>query len=164
MAAWCWLMPANAHMGQCARYGELDDLKVLLADGRVDGAVALPDGRTALHMACANGHADVAAFLIEQGADLDAPNAEGSTALHWAAVNGHAAVLRQLLDAGASRAVVNKNARTPLDEAIGANHADAAACLQGGLGGDVPDAERSDPEASEDVEEEVVKPPSSTAW
>ena len=43
----------------------------------------------ALYAAARNGHADVVAYLLDQGADIDARGVFGATGLHWAAINGH---------------------------------------------------------------------------
>jgi ankyrin repeat protein len=43
----------------------------------------------ALYAAARNGHRDVVAYLLDQGADIDAKGVFGATGLHWAAMNGH---------------------------------------------------------------------------
>ena len=50
------------------------------------------DGRTALHLAAFNGHADIVEALLRHGADVNAKDKDGYTALHWAATLGHAEV------------------------------------------------------------------------
>jgi ankyrin repeat protein len=55
----------------------------------------------AFHIACRNGHTDVARWLLTRGADVDAPGFFGGTALHWAAGNGHLDTVRFLLAHGA---------------------------------------------------------------
>eukprot|EP00967_Tisochrysis_lutea_P114229 scaffold181864_cov32-Tisochrysis_lutea.AAC.5 len=60
------------------------------------------DGRTALHRACACGHADVVDILIEAGADAAVAMRDGSTSLHVAAASGQADVIERLLRASAS--------------------------------------------------------------
>src|SRR5208282_2473048 len=42
----------------------------------------------AFYRACRNGHTEVAALLLERGADIDAQGVFGGTGLHWAAING----------------------------------------------------------------------------
>uniref|UniRef100_A0A7I4FKK2 Uncharacterized protein n=1 Tax=Physcomitrium patens TaxID=3218 RepID=A0A7I4FKK2_PHYPA len=60
---------------QAARYGDLEDVQRLLAQGT---SVSSQDvqGRTALHMASANGHLDVVKCLIEHGAVSTSPLSE----------------------------------------------------------------------------------------
>ena len=116
----------------CARY---NDLEVLIAAIGEEPEL-VPDardgfGNTALHMAAANGHAEVVRVLLSRkgsapfsarGADafqafLDARNESGNTALHWAAQNNRAAVVRLLCEAGARVDIPNASGKTPLNEA-----------------------------------------------
>ena len=62
-------------------------------------------GRTALMIACVNGHADVARALMEAGCDLSAADGEGRSAERLAEAHGHAAV------AAAVRAEEHKRAK-----------------------------------------------------
>lgn len=58
---------------------------------------------TAVHLAAANGHADVVSFLLTRTRQelINAQNKGGNTALHWAALNGHLATVKVLLEFGA---------------------------------------------------------------
>ncbi|AGO13017.1 AaceriAFL146Wp [[Ashbya] aceris (nom. inval.)] len=91
-----------------ARMGDLDSLKQIfseLIDPKLLPSCRDPDTLcTPLHMAAANGHADVARYLLsllEPAAARDwvaAQNATGNTALHWAALNGRLEVVQLLCD------------------------------------------------------------------
>ncbi|KAL3676866.1 hypothetical protein R1sor_026814 [Riccia sorocarpa] len=106
---------------EAARYGDLEDVKAMVAQGvRLDSLDE--QGRTALHMASANGHLDVVQYLISQGADVNAKNAEDNTPLHYAALNCHIPVLQELIVKGSDAAALNKHDRSPLDEALGRNN------------------------------------------
>ncbi|BBN02101.1 hypothetical protein MPTK1_2g12800 [Marchantia polymorpha subsp. ruderalis] len=105
---------------EAARYGDLEDLQAIVARGIIVDS-SDEQGRTALHMASANGHLPVVQFLIAQGADVNSKNAEDNTPLHYAAVNCHVAVVEQLIAQGSDASAVNKHDRTPLDEALGRN-------------------------------------------
>ncbi|CAI5529291.1 unnamed protein product [Closterium sp. Naga37s-1] len=135
---------------QGARYGDMDDVAAAL-DGGADAGVADDEGRTALHMAAANGHTEIARLLIQRGAPVNAVNRQGNTPLHWAAVNGRDSVsveesaggmagtqgereglcecmweqgqmVHLLIAAGASPSALNSHERTPMDEAIHSNN------------------------------------------
>lgn len=57
-------------------------------------------GRTALHHAAAQGHADVIDELWPRGCKFDAVDVRGWTALHYAAHAGHTEVVGKLVIAG----------------------------------------------------------------
>lgn len=56
------------------------------------------DGDTALHIACRNGHADVAERLIKLGADLFVYNNSGLLAFHVAVCGNQRQIVRMMLD------------------------------------------------------------------
>lgn len=58
------------------RYGEVEDVEAILASG-VDANHQDAHGNTALHLSCANGHADVIRALIKAGAS-HLPNGAGN--------------------------------------------------------------------------------------
>eukprot|EP01064_Diplonema_japonicum_P021634 TRINITY_DN3119_c1_g2_i1.p1 TRINITY_DN3119_c1_g2~~TRINITY_DN3119_c1_g2_i1.p1 ORF type:complete len:224 (+),score=74.31 TRINITY_DN3119_c1_g2_i1:23-673(+) len=112
----------TAELVEAARYGEDEDIeligKILSYKGElVDGTDG--QGRTALHMACANGHAKVVKMLLEREVKpkLDATNEEGNTPLHFAAINGSKEIVKALLIAGYNITARNKFDRKPIDEA-----------------------------------------------
>lgn len=69
------------------------------------------DGSTPLHWAAKAGDAELTRFLLESGANVDAPDASGRTALQWVLLRAGSAwedpreVIRLLLSAGASHAL-----------------------------------------------------------
>eukprot|EP00300_Choanocystis_sp_HF-7_P013896 c18494_g1_i1.p1 GENE.c18494_g1_i1~~c18494_g1_i1.p1 ORF type:complete len:259 (+),score=41.25 c18494_g1_i1:37-777(+) len=71
-------------------------------------------GSTALHHAAANGHANIAAILIQRGADINATNYDGWTPLHLVAHHGHDDVGLVLLQNGANIDAVNAEGWTAL--------------------------------------------------
>ena len=112
-----------------ARYGELDNVKIMLDAGfPVDYADA--EGNTALHMACANGHADVVALLLERGAKHLA-NGTLNFPAHWAAQNRAKACMQHLLDGVDDLDVLAKNnfGRSVLTEAFATGETDIVAML-----------------------------------
>jgi ankyrin repeat protein len=55
----------------------------------------------AFYGACRTGYTEVAAWLLERGADVNAKGVFGGTGLHWAAINGHEATVTFLVAHGA---------------------------------------------------------------
>ncbi|CAN1250493.1 Ankyrin repeat-containing protein P16F5.05c, partial [Linum perenne] len=109
---------------EAARYDDIDDILSLVSSGvPLDSKDSF--GRTALHMASANGHLRIVQYLIDQGVDLNASNEEKNTALHWACLNGHSEVVKKLILAGASLCALNSYERTPMDEAVTRGKMDA---------------------------------------
>jgi hypothetical protein len=62
---------------------------------------------SALHYAVFAGHRDVAALLLERGADLNARIANGASVLMMAVYEGHEELVRDLIARGADRSVKN---------------------------------------------------------
>jgi ankyrin repeat protein len=83
-----------------------------------------------LHSAVAGGHGDVAALLIEAGADVNARQRHGWTPLHGAAQNGAIETVERLLAAGADPTARNDDGVSAAALAAGAGHADLAARLR----------------------------------
>ena len=63
---------------------------------------------TPLHIACGNGHMELAMALVDRGADVDARDVAQRTPLHWACVDGHMEVAMALVDRGADVDANNK--------------------------------------------------------
>lgn len=105
---------AAGEIHDAAKAGDLDAVKALLAKEPARVREADTDGRTALHHACFEGKAEVAAFLLDRGAEINRKDTKYSlTPLHMAAWKGHPDVLRLLLDRGSdlnAREVDNETA------------------------------------------------------
>ena len=69
-------------------------------------------------MACAHRRRDVAAYLLERGAALEAPGPQGSTALHCAVLDGDPEMVEFLLCHGAPLELTNDYCATVLDAAV----------------------------------------------
>ncbi|ETV91773.1 hypothetical protein H310_13830 [Aphanomyces invadans] len=74
--------------------------------------------RTPLMLAAELGHADILAYLLDQGADVFAEDAAGNTALHAACEAGHVYATYILLTAGADLDLPNNKMQTPDDVAM----------------------------------------------
>ena len=81
---------------------------------------ARSSGRVALHGASSNAGVEVAAALLDAGADLEARDESGRTALHRAVLarNDPVPIVSLLVRAGASVDVVDDDGRTPLHLAL----------------------------------------------
>ena len=103
------------------------DVEKLLDQGADTGAqVSLRNGKleveahrlTPLHLAAGfNPDLEVAALLLEWGANIEAPDYNGRTSLHWAALNAGPASVELLLDQGANIEAQGYGQRTPLHQA-----------------------------------------------
>jgi ankyrin repeat protein len=83
-----WLPPGNfTPLHFAAREGALESVRVLVEAGADVNAVD-PDGIGTMLMAIINGHYDVAAYLLEHGADPNLADKTGRTAL-YSAVDFH---------------------------------------------------------------------------
>jgi ankyrin repeat protein len=77
-----------------------------------------------LVQAARSGDAAAVRALIQQRADVNAPESDGTTALHWAARSGNAELLGALLRAGAKASASNRYGMTPL--LLASSNGDAA--------------------------------------
>ncbi len=116
------LQPLSTDIWAAASQGDLHTVKRHL-DAGIDinesfVAPGIPaSGATPLHMAVLSDQQALARFLVDQGANVNAPaqDEHGGTPLHWAAVLGRVEMARQLIDAGANVNAQDKNEYTPLD-------------------------------------------------
>ncbi|CAG8579394.1 8667_t:CDS:2, partial [Funneliformis mosseae] len=133
------------HSGAAA--GNLGLVKFALDHGQPIDSVL--NGVLPIHVACINGNVSVVQYLIERGADVNAPRLShkfngteknratdqtvgttGSTALHFAAANGCTQTVELLLKKGARVDVADKYGSTPLSVAMAKNHADVIELLK----------------------------------
>eukprot|EP00933_Yihiella_yeosuensis_P073606 TRINITY_DN82315_c0_g1_i1.p1 TRINITY_DN82315_c0_g1~~TRINITY_DN82315_c0_g1_i1.p1 ORF type:complete len:206 (-),score=30.88 TRINITY_DN82315_c0_g1_i1:132-749(-) len=86
------------------------------------------NGKTALHYAAIDGHAELVRELIARGAATDAPDeqrgTEGMTPLIWAAMNGHLQVCEALVELGADTSIKEKGGMTAAEIARAYDHRD----------------------------------------
>jgi len=106
-----------------AFFGQLEASARLLEAGASLAAVSRnPLTNTPLHAAVAGGRTDVALFLIERGADVNATDSGRYSPLHIAAENGNLRVVEALLARGADTHAVDSEDKTPLSRAAARNH------------------------------------------
>ncbi|KAL0048229.1 hypothetical protein WJX82_010668 [Trebouxia sp. C0006] len=73
------------------------------------------DDTTALHFAAQKGHAEVARFLLNEGASINGKTRKGMTALMFAAQSGNAELVKLLIKRKADPASKNKNGKSAAD-------------------------------------------------
>jgi ankyrin repeat protein len=99
--------------------GDVERVRELLAQEPALVHARDVDESTPLHHAAWKGHAEVAALLLEAGADVNAQNRNdhwGGTPLHAAAHGNQKAVAEILLARGADLHATSCNGRTPIQE------------------------------------------------
>ncbi|KAJ6231330.1 serine/threonine-protein kinase tnni3k-related [Anaeramoeba flamelloides] len=93
--------------------GELDIIKLLLANHNLKLETQNSDGQTALHVAIANGQDEIAKLLIDQDAvDIETQDGAGNTALLQSVLCGNINLSTYLLNAGAKIDVTNHEGNT----------------------------------------------------
>jgi hypothetical protein len=99
---------AAVHIFEMAALGDLEALQAEVAEWPEDIHEFSRDGFTPLQLACYFGHADVARWLVEQGADVEAVarNPQKIRPIHAAVASGNLEIVRMLLEKG-----VDVNAR-----------------------------------------------------
>ncbi|OII75181.1 methyltransfer with N-terminal ankyrin repeats [Cryptosporidium ubiquitum] len=140
-------------MTECARYGELDDLKYILDNYKIDVDYQDDSGNTALHKSSANGHLDIVCELLRRKASINKQNNNGNSPLHWAVTNKKKEVVIKLLsdkrsveEGGADVLLKNCLNKSVLTEVFNINDVDILK-----LALEHPSADRLEQEHSESV-------------
>ena len=95
-------------------YGMLPEVKILVNQKEVP---VNRSGWTPLHYACTNGHLDIALFLLDKGAAVDAPSPNDTTPIMMAIRAGNIQLVRLLLDRGADIRIRNQQGYSAIDVA-----------------------------------------------
>lgn len=116
-----------------ARYNDVDVVRGILSIyPQLSSYREQSSLNSGLHMAAANGHAEVVDLFLSKGPSslAMAPNASGNTPIHWAAANGQSAVVARLLKSdGCDVLVKNKAGRSALTEGFSSNNEDVVKLL-----------------------------------
>jgi len=112
-----------------AEIGSLQGVKGAMARGANVNSRTFYWGTSALHQAANNGHTDIVAYLIDQGADVNIRTEGGDVPLHSAARNGHIKVMQLLIDNGTDLKQWGTGCGTPLQWAARADQLRAAKLL-----------------------------------
>ncbi len=110
--------------------GDADAVRALIESG-ADVDAALGDGMTALHWSAERGDSEIAALLLNAGAEVESTTRLGAyRPLHLAAKGGHTPVVQALLQAGATpKAGTTTGDVTPLHLAAASGSASSVATL-----------------------------------
>jgi ankyrin repeat protein len=95
-------------------YGMLPEVKILVNQKEVP---VNRSGWTPLHYACTNAHLDIALFLLDKGAAVDAPSPNETTPIMMAIRAGNIQLVRLLLDRGADIRIRNQQGYSAIDVA-----------------------------------------------
>jgi hypothetical protein len=114
--------PTAGALVEAARAGQLKKLRNLVKLGADVNGTGLGRGGRPISAAAAEDQLECLCFLLDQGADPNAPNAYGSTALHNASYNGAPKCVDELLRRGAAANAADGNGNTPLIAACAAGH------------------------------------------
>uniref|UniRef100_A0A7S1HT47 EF-hand domain-containing protein n=1 Tax=Eutreptiella gymnastica TaxID=73025 RepID=A0A7S1HT47_9EUGL len=96
--------------------GQYEMVRSLIKFGAdVERTNANHDRNTALHVACLNGHVDIATYLIDSGAQVDAKNAQLHTPLHLACLHGRKVLANILIGRGAEIHSIDMDGQRPID-------------------------------------------------
>lgn len=110
--------PPDVSLIEAAATGNLDAVKQHIAAGTdLNQKDPNPNGAkaTALGIAAALGHTEVAIALIEGGANVDQRDKDGSSPLHSAAFLCYPKIVQALLDKGANKNARNNSGSTALE-------------------------------------------------
>ncbi len=99
--------------------GNLAETKKRLGDARQINARHGDGGSTLLSTAALHGQLDIAKYLIERGAKVDATNNDGNTPLHVAAFLCRTEIVQLLLDHSGSITQKNNRGETPINVVSG---------------------------------------------
>jgi uncharacterized protein len=118
-------------LGYACFFGQADIARLLIdRHALVNQASANAFKVTPLHSACANSDYELAALLLQNGADVNARQASGFTPLHSAANNGQTALAQLLLDAGADPDAATDDGELPYDIAVKKSFSETAECIR----------------------------------
>ena len=107
------LSSCGAFVHGAAKYNDLERIKTYVAEGHVNDREEIYQ-HTPLMVATYYGHVEIAQYLCENGADLDAQAIDGSTALIYSACLNYPQITQILLSNRASVNLKDKQGHTAL--------------------------------------------------
>jgi len=107
-----------AEIHEAALNGRVEDLKRLVSENPDTAKEAAEGDLRPIHCAAYGGSKEALAFLLENGANINALTNVGATPLHLAVIGGEKDMVQYLVEAGADVRLKNEQGRTPLEELI----------------------------------------------
>jgi ankyrin repeat protein len=104
-------------------------LRYLVEEERVDLSPPSESGPKALHLAAKGGSMEAVQYLIGKGADIEAKDQEGITPLHAAALQGHLEIVKYFIENKADIGAQDQEGQTPLHFAASEGHLEVVKCL-----------------------------------
>ena len=108
------MRPLDARLFEAVEAGDLAAAQAAVADGASAKAQHDYAKDEPLHLACGEGHLDIAQWLHSAGASVDATDDGGQTPLHNACSRGHLGIAQWLHSAGVSVNAATGGGGTPL--------------------------------------------------
>jgi len=115
-----------------SKAGDRKLVKMLLRRNAVIDMLDTADEQAPIHVAAREGHDDIVACLLAQGASVNQRDGRGRTALMLSATGGHAGLVELLVLHGAGLEDADKESITPLTNAIIHGHCEIAQFLLSG--------------------------------
>lgn len=112
------------------KQGNLEGVKTYVEKGRDLNVQAEPYGHTPLYVATYYGHKEIAAYLLEHGADVNARALDGTTPLMCTAMYNFPELTQMLIAAGADPDIKDNKGHTALYYANQYRFFKVAECLQ----------------------------------
>lgn len=126
--------PSDERLYLAAERGDLKGARRLVAGGATVNAPHTPNraaaaadgtweadsqvaGQTPLHIAASRGHKNMVEYLLQNGADVNAQDANGNTPLHLSAARGHEKCTEEILVKGPNPLVRNNAGKTAAEVA-----------------------------------------------
>jgi hypothetical protein len=122
-------MNATYPLHAAVRAGDIKKVKVLFKRSPSLAFTKDENGQTLLHLASAEGHTNIAGWLLANRADVNAHDKTGATPLHLAAYNGRKDLAKLLLSNDADVNAKDIEGRIPLHDAAFKGHTDVVGLL-----------------------------------
>lgn len=114
-------------LGLASYFGHLEEVRLLIDRGADVNVISTNEMAVMpLHSALAGGHKQIAALLIERGAEVDEPTGADWTPLHYVAESNDLETARLLLKAGARSGYTRNDGLTALEVAENNGYTDLA--------------------------------------